>query len=195
MTKILLREIIKCNDEQKRAILEIRNKKSVRQFMYTDHEISPKEHAEWVENLKSDNQQIVFVVFVDKLVCGSVSVNAIDRIHLKSNWSLYLDEKIRGGVVAAIEFSFINFVFRKLGLEKLNCEVIQTNENVVKLHKKFGFLEEGFKRENIIKNKKRIGVFFLGLTKSDWKKSEKNVKKLYGKIINKFNLEIEYERY
>ena len=53
-------------------------------------------------------------------------------------------------------------------VQKLNCEVIEGNNPVVKLHKKFLFKDEGFRRSNIIKGEKRIGVHFLGLTKEDW---------------------------
>ena len=90
-------------------------------------------------------------------------------------------------------FKLINFVFDQLGLEKLNCEVIETNDSVVKLHKKFGFQEEGFRRENIVKNEQRIGVYFLGLTKSDWVVIKDTVLSQYGKVIDKFDIKIEYE--
>ena len=193
MIKILLREITKCTDEQKKSVRKVRNQESVRKSMYTEHEILLNEHLAWVELLQSDNRQIVFVVLVDDLVNGVVSVNAIDRLNLKSDWAFYLDENVRGGLGAALEFGLINFVFQKVGLEKLNCEVIETNEAVVKLHKKFGFVEEGFRRENIIKNENRMGVFFLGLTKSDWEREKETVKIRYEKVIDKFDLEIEYE--
>ena len=193
MTNILLREITKCTDEQKKSARKVRNQESVRKSMYTEHEISLNEHLAWVERLQSDNRQIVFVVLVDEVVSGVVSVNAIDRLHLKSDWAFYLDANVRGGLGAALEFGLINFVFQRVGLEKLNCEVIETNEAVVKLHKKFGFVEEGFRRENIIKNENRMGVFFLGLTKSDWEREKETVKNRYEKVINKFDLEIEYE--
>jgi len=193
MTKTLLREITKCTEEQKKAVRDIRNQDSVRKSMYTEHEISLDEHLAWVECLRSDKRQIVFVVLVDEVVSGVVSVNAIDRLHLKSDWAFYLDANVRGGLGAALEFGLIDFVFEKLGLEKLNCEVIEVNEAVVKLHKKFGFVEEGFRRENIIKSENRIGVFFLGLTKSDWNKDKEAVKNRYEKVIDKFDLEIEYE--
>ena len=193
MTNILLREITKCTDEQKKSIRKVRNQESVRKSMYTEHEISLNEHLAWVERLQSDNRQIVFVVLVDEVVSGVVSVNAIDRLHLKSDWAFYLDANVRGGLGAALEFGLINFVFQRVGLEKLNCEVIETNEAVVKLHKKFGFVEEGFRRENIIKNENRMGVFFLGLTRSDWEREKETVKNRYEKVINKFDLEIEYE--
>jgi len=193
MTKILLREITKCTDKQKKSVREVRNQESVRKSMYTEHKIPLNEHLAWVERLQSDNRQIVFVVLLDDVVSGVVSVNAIDRLHLKSDWAFYLDANVRGGLGAALEFGLINFVFQRVGLEKLNCEVMETNEAVVKLHKKFGFVEEGFRRENIIKNENRVGVFFLGLTKSDWEKEKEKVKNRYEKVIDKFDLEIEYE--
>jgi UDP-4-amino-4,6-dideoxy-N-acetyl-beta-L-altrosamine N-acetyltransferase len=193
MTKIILREITKCTEQEKKAVLEVRNHESVRKSMYTEHEIPLNEHLSWVERLQSDKRQIVFVVLVDEIVSGVVSVNTIDRLHMKSNWAFYLDTNVRGALGAALEFSLINFVFDELGLEKLNCEVIESNEAVVKLHKKYGFVEEGFRRENIIKNNKRIGVFFLGLTKSDWLRDRDEVKTRYKKVIEKFDLEIEYE--
>ena len=64
---------------------------------------------------------------------------------------------------------------------------------VVKRHKSFGFVEEGFRRENIIKNGRRICVFFLGLTRSDWEKHKDQARILYEKAINRFDIEIEYE--
>ena len=193
MTKILLREITKCTDEQKKSVRKVRNQESVRKSMYTEHKIPLNEHLAWIERLQSDNRQIVFVVLVDEVVSGVISVNAIDRLHLKSDWAFYLDANVRSGLGAALEFGLINFVFQRVGLEKLNCEVIETNEAVVKLHKKFGFVEEGFRRENIIKNENRMGVFFLGLTKSDWEREKETVKNRYEKVIDKFDLEIEYE--
>ena len=193
MTLIILREIIKCTGKQKKTVHEIRNQESVRKSMYTEHEISVDEHLSWLKQLNSDKRQIVFAVLVDDVVSGIVSVNAIDRMHLKSDWAFYLDENVRGGLGAVLEFGLINFVFDELGLEKLNCEVIETNDAVVKLHKKFSFIEEGFRRDNIIKNQKRIGVHFLGLTKLDWLKDREAIKVRYKKVMEKFDLEIEYE--
>lgn len=193
MTLIKLREITKCTDDQKKALRDVRNQESVRKSMYREHETPLDEHLAWVERLTSDKRQIVFVVLADDVVSGVVSINAIDRLHLKSDWAFYLDENVRGGLGAALEFGLINFVFYELGLEKLNCEIIETNDAVVKLHKKFSFKEEGYRRENIIKNQMRIGVYFLGLTKSDWIRDREAIKARYKKVIEKFDLEIEYE--
>ena len=81
MTKVVLREINQCTSEQKVAVRDIRNQDSVRRSMYTDHEIGLDEHLKWVDRLKDDKNQIVFVVLVEEVVSGVVSVNAIDRSH------------------------------------------------------------------------------------------------------------------
>jgi len=162
--------------------------------MYTEHEIGLNEHLGWISRLKSDKKQIVFVVLNEqKNPIGVVSVNALDTLHQKADWAFYLDENERGGLGAALEYNLIEYVFNVLKLEKLNCEVIETNEAVVKLHKKFSFTEEGFRRENINKNGKRIGVYFLGLTKNDWLSNKTEIFEKYKSVIGKFSISIEEE--
>lgn len=194
MIRVKLREISKCNDSQIKEIMDVRNQLSVRKSMFTEHKISLKEHLAWVDRLIKDKKHLVFGVLIDNKIIGSVSINALDYLHLKSDWAFYLDENIRNGLGAAIEFNLIKFVFNELGLGKLNCEVIESNKAVIKLHKKFGFIEEGLRRKNIVKDKKRTGVVFLGLAKSDWNNFESKVFDKYKKVIEKFDIEIEYSR-
>lgn len=195
MAKVVLREITQCNKEQQIAVRDISNQEDVLKSMYTNHKIKMSEHLAWLDRLASDKRQIVFIVIIDNTVRGLVSVNEIDRIHLKSDWAFCLDQTLYiPGLSVALEFNLINFVFKSLGIKKLNCEVLETNKNVVKLHKRFCFIEEGFKKENIIKNGQRIGVFLLGLTKSDWEKKEEDVLRKVEKIIKGFNIEIEYSQ-
>jgi RimJ/RimL family protein N-acetyltransferase len=54
------------------------------------------------------------------------------------------------------------------GLEKLNCEVLQSNPAVISLHQKFGFSVEGVRRQNVIKDNVRVDVVMLGITRQEW---------------------------
>ena len=69
--------------------------------------------------------------------------------------------------------------------------MIENNEAVVRLHKKFSFIEEGFKREHINKNGKRKVVYFLGLTKNDWLLNKSQIFSKYKSIFEKFRITIE----
>lgn len=191
MQTIVLKKIGDSNEDQRQQIRLIRNQPSVRQAMYTDHEISVEEHRSWLERVSNDPRQIVFVVLNEDQVVGCVSINDLDRRHSKSDWAFYLDEDQRGGLGAALEFTLINYAFGELGLEKLNCEVIETNPAVVKMHKRFGFEEEGFRRSNIEKDGKRIGVHFLGLVKADWLASKDAIEDGCRAILKRFAIRFE----
>ena len=183
-----LRLIRSCSSSQQLRVREIRNQTSVRAAMYTDHEIGVSEHLEWLEKITSDPKQIVFVVLDDEDPIGVVSFNDLDLLHKKADWAFYFDENRRGGLGKAIEYNVLEYAFNELGLEKLNCEVIEHNETVVQLHKKFCFVNEGFRRENIEKNFERIGVHFLGITKSDWLTSRHEIFAREYEAIKKFTI-------
>ena len=187
-----LKKLTSLTLEQQLQIREVRNEVGIRSVMYTEQEIGLNEHLQWVNRLKSDKKQIVFSVLNEKNnPIGAVSVNSLDILHKKADWEFYLDKNERGGLGAALEYNLIEYVFNVLGIEKLNCEVIETNETVVKLHKKFFFTEEGFRKENIEKNGKRIGVYFLGLTKTNWLANKKEILKKYKAILEKFSIKFE----
>ena len=194
-TKYLsLKKLTNLTLEQQIKVREVRNQPSVRSAMYTEHEIGLNEHLNWISKLKSDKRQIVFALLNEhQAPIGVVSVNMLDTLHKKADWAFYLDKNERGGLGTALEFNFIEYVFNILSLEKLNCEVIETNEMVIKLHKKFHFVEEGLRRQNIYKNGDRIGVCFLGLTKADWLENKSAVFENYKKIITKFSINFEEE--
>lgn len=174
-------------------VREIRNEAGVRRWMYTDQLIGVEEHLGWINRLKTDPRQLVFAVMKeDHSPVGVASANALDRRHKKADWAFYLTEKARGGLGAAVEFFFIDFIFGSLGVEKLNCEVIEGNEAVVRLHKKFLFEEEGFRRSNLIKNGARVGVHFLGLTKEAWMSGKETLYEKYGSVLAKFDLSIQW---
>jgi UDP-4-amino-4,6-dideoxy-N-acetyl-beta-L-altrosamine N-acetyltransferase len=184
---IALRPLTSIDRDAQLSILKIRNEEGVRKWMYTDHVIPEPEHFAWIERLKNDARQIVFAVIGDEPL-GVVSVNAIDRLQKRTDWAYYLTASSRGGLGSAIEFAFIEYVFDGLGMEKLNCEVIEGNDPVVKLHKKFLFVEEGFRRSNVVKNGSRLGAHFLGLTKEDWLAGRDGVKERYGVVLDKFTV-------
>lgn len=193
-TKFLLRDIVICTTEQQLQVLEIRNQKSIRQSMYMDHLIKTNEHLNWISCLADDKRQKVFVVLENGIKpVGVVSINAIDELHKKTDWAFYLDENERGGLGAALEFTMLNYVFEELNLKKLNCEVLETNPTVVRMHKKFGFCEEGFRRSNIEKDRSRVGVHFLGLTQEEWKNNKETVHSAIAKIIDRFSISFDLE--
>ena len=156
--RIILRKLTSCSLENQLKIREIRNSKNIRNSMYTDHEIDLNEHLNWIKNLKNNNTKLVFAIFKKtNIPIGVISVDSLDNKNKKASWSFYLEESSRAGLGAFLEYEFLNFIFDDLKLEKLNWEVLENNSAVIKMHKKFNFKDEGFKRSYIQKGNNRLG--------------------------------------
>lgn len=153
-------------------VREIRNEVSVRRNMYTDHLISKEEHADWLTSLIGREDRQFFAVKQGDDVIGGVGLSAINMKHKRADWAYFLTGAVRGaGIGPALEFSMIDFAFEIFDLCKLNCEVIAWNSPVVKLHKRFGFVEEGTRRHHVWRNGAPHDVVLLGLTDDEWRKS------------------------
>lgn len=191
MTKVLLRDINRCSDLEKNALLPIRNKPSVRNFMYNNHEITQSEHDKLLDRLGDDKTQRVFVVKIAQSVCGVLSINFIDYKNSRTDWAFYVDEEVPVGLGPALEFWLVDFIFFDMDFEKLNCEVMETNSKVVDLHKCFGFQEEGFKKNELVRGSSRLGIHMLGITKDEWLRLRPNIAKRYKNLLSKFEFKVE----
>lgn len=190
--RMILRPIGQCSPDRQEAVRLLRNHPAIRGAMYSDHLISPGEHAAWLAGLVGDDRRQVFVVInPEGEVAGLVSVTAIDPVHRRADWAFYLAPEARGGLGAALEFRILDYVFEELDIEKLNCEVLETNPGVVRMHGRFLFQEEGFRRSNVLKDRVRIGVHFLGLTREDWRKGRSEVKAQLQDVLDRFEIDLQ----
>lgn len=179
--------------ESQLLIRDIRNEEGIRKWMYSQHIIELNEHLHWLSKLRSDASQIVFAILdEDQVPQGIASVSRMDMKHKSADWAFYLTSQSRGGLGSAVEYAFINFVFDKLNLQKLNCEVLEGNKPVLSLHKKFSFYEEGFRRSNIVKSGTRLGVHLLGLTRADWRANKQAVEAKLKRVFVKFSVSIQW---
>jgi len=163
---------VSTSTEIQNTIRNIRNQKSIRKQMYTDHIISEEEHNKWLMHLaKTKEENAIFVIFYDGKTVGMVSLNNINRHQRTADWAFYISKKFSGkGIGSRVESQIIEFAFNEVGIEKLNCTVLETNPIVIRLHKKFGFKEEGILRKNVKKGKNRVDVYLLGMLKEEWSK-------------------------
>ncbi len=191
--EIILRPLAKIHTDMQLKVLDIRNEDDVRKWMYIDTPIGVNEHLQWLKKIKEDNTQLVFAVMLEGQAIGIVKATRIDHLHKSADWAFFLSSQgAPQGLGAALEFHFLDFVFGKLNIEKLNCEVIEGNDRVLKLHAKFLFADEGFRTGNIIKNGQRIGVHLLGLTRNAWQEGRDKLLEKYGKSFSRFRISIDW---
>ena len=167
MTTVTLRDLTQADRE---CLYQWRNSPQVAAYMYSDHPISPDEHALWFDALAGDSRRRYWIIEADGLAVGLANLADIDRGHQRCAWAYYLaDPSVRGlGVGSFVEFWVIDHVFNTLGLNKLWCEVLASNEAVWTLHLTYGFQREALYRQHVIKDGHFRDVIGLGLLASDW---------------------------
>ena len=151
-------------------LLAWRNSPDVAAYMYSDHLITPQEHARWFAGAADDPRRAYWIIEMDGAPVGLANFYDIDRQNRRCAWAYYLAEpQVRGrGVGSYVEYVMIEKAFGEYGLNKLWCEVLLSNEAVWKLHERFGFHREAHLREHVIKAGSVRDVLGLGLLRADW---------------------------
>ena len=162
-------------DNDLELILSWRNAPSVRQNMYTRHEISLEEHHRWWKVVSDRNDQRYFLYENAGTPLGVVSFTQINASDSNSSWAFYASPDAPRGTGSRMEFLALEKAFGEIGLHKLYCEVLAFNEPVVKLHKKFGFNVEGTFSEQHQMDGDYVDVIRLGILKIEWESIREGV--------------------
>jgi UDP-4-amino-4,6-dideoxy-N-acetyl-beta-L-altrosamine N-acetyltransferase len=149
-----------------------RNMPEVASYMYTDHEISEAEHARWFGEVLGATDSKYWIIEVDGQPVGLANMVGISARHRRASWAFYLaDPAARGrGIGSFTERYVLRHAFEELGLHKLCCEVLGSNEAVIGMHKKFGFVVDGVLREHIWKGDHFEDVVSLSMTEDQYRK-------------------------
>lgn len=114
---------------------------------------------------------------VDGRPCGVVNLASIDTRNLNCEWAFYIGDAraLKSGLGRIAEFHTLDYVSLSLGMEKLNCAVLDFNKAVVNMHLGFGFQQEGRPTSQIHRQDGRCDVVLLGLTKNQWITNRKTI--------------------
>ena len=150
-------------------VLRWRNSERVARFMYDNRPIQEAGHRAWLSRVIADESCRYWIVEHGGRDVGLVNIVDIDRRNGRCSWGFYLgEEDVPVSVPIAVERRIMRITFVDLGLLKLECEVLDFNARVIKLHEKLGFVREGHFREFIRREDGVFDVIRLGILKSEW---------------------------
>lgn len=173
---------IELNDKDR--ILQWRNSERVRCNMYNDHVISQQEHDAWFARAAVDTSAAYLVFLHEGRPIGFASFTNISAAHGRCYWAFYLGETdVPRGAGSVMEFFALDYAFLSLKIRKLCCEVFTFNGGVIKLHEKFGFVQEGRFAEHYQKNGKYEDIVCLAKFGANWGVEREEFKsRLFGKV-------------
>lgn len=167
--RILLRAI---EEEDLPLMAKWRSRSEVYEYFYEYLPISTRQQKNWYEKQLGDSTGINFIVAkTTGEAIGTVSIYHIDWRSRKAEWGRLLigDPDWRsGGIGSEIEAMILEYCFDHLNLNKLYCEVLAENKNVISLHKKFGFKEDGILREHAYKKGYYHDVITMSMLKTEY---------------------------
>ena len=164
-----LKPLASCTVEQQISLLEIRNDSNVRKWMYQTQIISTSEHLEFIDRLRGDTTRL-FLNLLDEngTPAGALIFSKIDTANSSADWAFYIRPGSRRGLGYALECAALEISFRILDIEKLHCEVLESNHSVISMHEGFGFQKEGFRPNSVRSAGERIGSVLMGISRSQW---------------------------
>jgi UDP-4-amino-4,6-dideoxy-N-acetyl-beta-L-altrosamine N-acetyltransferase len=171
---IALRDVRPSDEAQMR---EWRNRPEVARFMLGDHQISEEEHHRWFQGLAGDPRRRYWIITCDGIDVGVASVNDVDEKNGRCSWTFYIaDPAVRGkGVGTFVEYSILRWVFEERGLNKLCGEVLSFNEPVLRMHRSFGFHEEGVLHRHVVKDGRAQDITLIAFFRSDWEERKPEI--------------------
>jgi len=136
-------DILDVDDDLKDKVRRWRNSEHVSRFMLSRHMITKKEHLKWIDSLKGNAKQKLWMVFVDKTPIGSVYLKNSDYNQLTSEWGFYIGESnYRGkGLGKRILYKFLETFFDTMGFKVLYTRVLSDNTVALHIYRAFRFTE------------------------------------------------------
>ena len=155
-----------------------RNSKSVSQYMYTDHYITPEEHQKWLAKLKKEDTARAWIINYHGKPVGLAYLSNIDHKNKTTEWGFYIgDKRVRGkGIGSAALYNLIDYVFEDMKFNKMHTRVLENNPIAIKLYEKFGFIEEKRFKKQVVRDGENIKVRLMTIFCQDWEKQKEKLK-------------------
>lgn len=148
-------------------VLAWRNHPEVRRFMFTQHEISLEEHAQWFMRAAQDNARRLLIVQEQGSPIGYVQFSNVEPGGV-ADWGFYARPDSAKGTGNKLGESVLDHAFGQLKLHKVCGQAIDTNQASIRFHERLGF-----KREAVLRDQKRINdqyqaLICFGLLAHEW---------------------------
>lgn len=129
---------IDLSQEDLHRILEIRNDPRISKWMYSQSMISLQTHLDFVNNLKSQSQNIYWLFKNKTDLLGVGSLTRINRVHKNAAVGLYKNPDIPK-VGDRILYGLERIAFDSLNLHTLVLEVMEDNLAAIACYERNGF--------------------------------------------------------
>lgn len=149
------------------GVLAWRNHPEVRRYMYTQHEISPEEHARWFEIALNEAGRHLLIFESDSRPAGFINFHQIAPGGI-ADWGFYVAPDAPKGTGSSLGRSALQHAFGPLGLHKICGQALAYNERSIRFHQTLGFRVEGTLLQQHFDGHNYHDVVCFGLLATEW---------------------------
>jgi len=140
MDEINLINFMSLSLKEKKMILEWRNHKNIKRWMYNNVNIALDNHIFFIDSLTYTQDKLYFLVEKEGSFIGVINFTNIDLKNKITDFGLYSNPYLKGYGAYLLENICI-YAFKILKIKILKAEVFIDNTKAIKLYKKFNFIE------------------------------------------------------
>lgn len=153
-----------------KTLMDWRNSEEISKTLFTDVTLTMEGQIKWYKKLCKDESQIRWIVFADDKPIGTMFLTDIDYFNKRCEHGWFIAEKEYRSINLALSlrWNMYDYVFDRLGLNRLYGYVLAENKGVVRLIKIGGPELEGIMKQHIFKRGEFHDVVVFGITKEMW---------------------------
>jgi len=148
-------------------VLVWRNHPEVRRFMFSQHEISVEEHAQWFARASQDPARHLLMFEIDTSALGFINIHQIASGGI-ADWGFYVAPDAAKGTGRALGKAALRYAFEAAGVNKLCGQALAFNERSVRFHLNLGFQREGVLRQQHFDGQQYHDVVCFGMLAREW---------------------------
>lgn len=158
-------------------VLKWRTQEEVTRYMFTDVENDLAAQRNWFKKISQDSSCRYWLMQYQTKQIGVIGITDINRLHRHCALSYYIGDNSFRGIGGIIPPYIYNYVFEKLAMNKILAEVMEGNEQVMKLHLLYGYRQVGVYKQHVYKYGRFHDVYVLELLRDEWEKRARKYKK------------------
>jgi UDP-4-amino-4,6-dideoxy-N-acetyl-beta-L-altrosamine N-acetyltransferase len=154
-------------------VLRWRTQPDVARQMLTEVEFNMDRQRQWFAGISASTRAEYWIIDYAGVAVGLLSLTDIDRRNRHASWGFYIGEASYRSLGGLVPCCFYNYVFNRadLNLRKLVGEVLDGNENIMRIHRLFGYRHVGVYRDHVWKDSRFHDVHLVELLREDWEKN------------------------
>jgi ribosomal-protein-serine acetyltransferase len=149
---------------------------------------------EWVDDTTKQEHSLQFIqqslqqlhnqealalgIFHKRKIIGGIGMHHWDHRVKKVQIGYWISKEYEGkGIITKCTYRLIDFLFDKLGLNKVELHFVSNNKRSAAIADRLGCLIEGMNRQSSLLNGKLEDVVITGILKKEWLNQKNGVKK------------------